>query len=262
MENEVHVDEKWFFVCCDGESHAPASDEIPPERAVKHKSHIAKVMFLCAQARPRKLTNNTWWDGKIGIWPIGHCRRAERGSVNRPRGTLLFEPETTDMDKHRSMMIGDVLPAILNEFPHIECNRFAKIIMQQDGAPAHVNPGDHERMETLTEMGLDEKTRLVTQPANSPDLNVNDLGFFNALQSMCHCTTPSNELELVEMAEQTCQDHLCNKINRVWVTLQTAFNNVLDNFGGNQHKMTPMGKEKLEKQGRLPRVVEVNPIVR
>jgi len=56
----------------------------------------------------------------------------------------LFEPETTDMDEHRSMMIGDVLPAILNEFPHSEHNRFAEIIMQQDGAPAHVNSRDHE----------------------------------------------------------------------------------------------------------------------
>jgi len=103
MENEIHVDEKWFFVCRDGESHMLVSDEIPPERVVKHKSHITKVMFLCAQARPRKLTNNTWWDGKIGIWPIGCYRRAERGSVNRPRGTLLFEPETINMDKCRSI---------------------------------------------------------------------------------------------------------------------------------------------------------------
>jgi len=157
------------------------------------------------------------------------------------------------------MMIGDVLPVILNEFPHSEHNRFAEIITQQDGAPTHINPGDHEWMETLTEMGLDEKIRLITQPANSPDLNINDLGFFNALQSMCYCTTPSNELELIEMVEQNYKDYPCNKINQIWVTTQTAFNNVLDNFGGNKYKMTHMGKEKLEKQGRLPRVIEVNP---
>jgi len=90
MENEVHFDEKWFFVCRDGESYVLVSDETPPERAVEHKSHIAKVMFLFAQARPRKLTNNTWWDGKIGIilanWMpqtgrTRQCQQTKRNSV-------------------------------------------------------------------------------------------------------------------------------------------------------------------------------------
>jgi len=35
-----------------------------------------------------------------------------------------------------------------------------------------------EEMETL---GLSDSIQLVTQPASSPDVNVNDLGFFNAL---------------------------------------------------------------------------------
>jgi len=166
------------------------------------------------------------------------------------------------MDKHRDMLTGLVLPAVLNEFLAAEHNRFDEIVIQQDGAPAHMHPRDHEWMQTLTDMGLEEKTKLVTQPANSPDLNINDLGFFNALQSMHCCTTPRNEVELIEMVEQTCRDCPLNKINRIWVTLQTVFNNTLGDVGGNQFKMTHMGKEKLEKEGRLPRVIDVNPIAR
>jgi len=51
--DEVHIDEKWFFVCNDGESYTLVTDEEePPKRAVSHKNHICKVMFICAFARP------------------------------------------------------------------------------------------------------------------------------------------------------------------------------------------------------------------
>jgi len=263
MNNEVHVDKKWFFVCRDGETYIIVSDEEePPARYVSHKSHIAKVMFLCAQARPRRLPNRTWWDGKIGIWPVGYHRPAQKMSKNRPAGTRLFESESIDMDKYRHMLQNFVVPAMLTEFPDCEYQRFPQIIIQQDGAPTHVNPRDYEWMEFLTDMGLEEKIKLVTQPANSPDLNVNDLGFFAALQAMCYCTTPSNAVELIEMVEQTYNDYPMNKINRMWVTLQTVFNGMLDTHGGNTYPLTHMGKEKLEKAGRLPRVLDAHPVAR
>jgi len=112
MRNETHGDEKWY----------------PPEQHVKHKSHITKVMFLCAMARPCRL-HNRWWNGKIGIWPVGFCRAAVHDSVNRPAGTQLFEPESIDMDECRCMSIGNVLPAIPTEFPACEMNRHKHIIV-------------------------------------------------------------------------------------------------------------------------------------
>ena len=68
--DEVHVDEKWFYLCHGGKNCIIVCGEEPPKRHVSHKSHVTKVMFLCAQARPRRLHNGTWWDGKIDIWPI------------------------------------------------------------------------------------------------------------------------------------------------------------------------------------------------
>ena len=74
-------------------------------------------MFLCAQARPRVLSDRTWWDRKIGIWPVGCYRKTVNPSKNRPAGATLFEPELIDMDKYRSMLQSLVIPAMLTEFP-------------------------------------------------------------------------------------------------------------------------------------------------
>jgi len=71
-------------------------------------------------------------------------------------------------------------------------------------------------METLTDMGLEDKMKLITQPVNSPDLNINNLGFFNApLHATCHCTTSRNAAQLIGMVEHTCshKKHPINKIN-------------------------------------------------
>jgi hypothetical protein len=53
--------------------------EAPPKRRTRHKSHILKVMFLAAIARPRyDGAGNCVFDGKIGMWPF--VERVGRGS--------------------------------------------------------------------------------------------------------------------------------------------------------------------------------------
>ena len=56
--------------------------------------------------------------------------------------------------------------------------------MQQDGAKLHIHPTDEAFLAGLAALGVENKLLLYTQPANSPDTNINDLGFFRALQSM------------------------------------------------------------------------------
>ena len=92
MYDEIHLDEKWFFLTKDGMTYILADDEEVPVRRTSHKSHIAKVMFLCAQARPRfDHAKQQWWDGKLGIWPVGEFVEAKRDSVNRPAGYIGME---------------------------------------------------------------------------------------------------------------------------------------------------------------------------
>ena len=49
----IHVDEKWFHIKKVAKKYYLGPNELPPERTTCHKSHITKVMFLCAVARPR-----------------------------------------------------------------------------------------------------------------------------------------------------------------------------------------------------------------
>ena len=59
-----------------------------------------------------------------------------------------------------------------------------EIELQQDNGTPHVN-GDDE--ELATELVKDDiKIVLVNQPLNSPDMNVLELGFFRAIQSLQH----------------------------------------------------------------------------
>ena len=74
MHDQIHLDEKWFFLIREKEHYllVSVSDKKNLKRCIKHKSHITKVMFPCTVARPHYNTSaNSWWDGKLGIWPIG-----------------------------------------------------------------------------------------------------------------------------------------------------------------------------------------------
>jgi hypothetical protein len=252
--DRVHIDEKWFHMCQDGESYLLCMDEELPERYVKHKGYIGKVMFLCAQARPRwDHTANKQWDGKIGLWPIGKYTLAQRSSKHRPAGTVEWDNENVDHELYRDMMINFVFTEIMNKWPVGQWNNPAfKIRVQQDGAGGHTKFDDLYLMEALEDLGLTEKISIYTQPPNSPDLNICDLGLFNALQAAYYDNAPKNEVELITMVEQTYADYPHEMINRLFITLQTVFNSVLEHNGGNQYKITHMNKGRLEREGRLP----------
>ena len=95
----IHLDEKWFF-----------------QRCIKHKSHIAKVMFLCDVVRPHfNISVNSWWDGKLGIWPIGDWEPVQRGSKNRPKGTLVWKNKMVTKVVYRDLLINKLILAILDK---------------------------------------------------------------------------------------------------------------------------------------------------
>ena len=91
----MHLDEKWFFLTEGSYKVYLAAGEKAPKRTTKHKSHIPKVMFLAAVARPRfDAEGKCIFDGKIGIWPFVETVPAKRSSANRARGTLETNPAT------------------------------------------------------------------------------------------------------------------------------------------------------------------------
>ena len=72
MRERTHLDEKWFFLMWEEERYLLLPEERNPNCCTKHKSHITKVIFLCAVTRPHyNPCAKCWWDGKLGIWPFG-----------------------------------------------------------------------------------------------------------------------------------------------------------------------------------------------
>jgi len=53
MDDRIHIDEKWFYVDKVTRHFYLSENEGTPYKTTQHKSHLEKVMFLCAVARPR-----------------------------------------------------------------------------------------------------------------------------------------------------------------------------------------------------------------
>jgi hypothetical protein len=180
--DHVFIDEKWYYITRKIERYYSIPGEVEPTRTCKNKNYIPKIQILTAVARPRFDSNgNCTFDGKIGCFAFVTYEPAKRSSVNRPAGTIEMKPiESITKDVMRSFMIEKVLPAIRVKWPREDANK--PIYIQQDNAKPHVAPNDRLFCEAAKEDGFD--IRLVCQPANSPDLNILDLGFFNSIQPL------------------------------------------------------------------------------
>jgi hypothetical protein len=133
--NKVHIDEKWFFLSKAGKKYILVDGEEAPEHTMRHKKYyMAKVMFLCAIARPRWDPHKScMWDGKLGMWPIGDYGKAIRASIHRPAGTRVWHSENMGFLGFRMMIIDDLIPVIQALWPVGEwTDPNFKIIFQQD----------------------------------------------------------------------------------------------------------------------------------
>ena len=150
-------------------------DEKNPKRCVKHKSHITKVMFLCAVVRPHFNTcSNSWWDSKLGIWPIGDWEPVKRKLKNRPKGMPVWKNKIITKEVYCHLLITKLTPSILEKWPRRDWLS-RKLFIQQDRAKNHISCNDKIFNDTLVEKGIN--TTLYTQAANSPDVNLLDLCF-------------------------------------------------------------------------------------
>ena len=253
MEDLIHIDEKWFYLTKDGQRFIIVADKEEPYRHVQHKSFLMKIMFLCAVARPRYDTRrNAWFDGKIGIWPIGKWEPAKRSSKKRTKGMPVWKNQCITWDVYHEYLIQKFLPAVKEKWP----THNGRIRLQQDGAKSHILEDDVEFKEAVAEIGLN--LTMFTQLPNSPDTNILDLGFFRAIQSF-NDDCPANEEELIKLVEKAYGEYPYRKLNRVWLTLQSCLNMIIENDGGNDYKIPHMGKESLDRRGLLPGVLDVTP---
>ena len=241
MYDRVHIDEKWFYLLADGGArYAPDGDDAEFV-CCTHKNHIPKVMFLCAVARPRKFADGTKWDGKIGVWPFADWQQAKRSSKNRAAGTPELKPYSVNRDKIRGMILQQLIPAIHKKWPAADTNK--AIVIQQDNASPHLLANDPEFL--ASGAGKELTLSLHNQPAQSPDLNVLDLGIFAALQAEQRKSNPRDLGGLVDVVTDAFDNLSADTIERVFVTLTACMNATLENGGGNFYKLPHLKKAKL-----------------
>ena len=253
MEDLIHIDKKWFYLTKDGQCFIIAADEAEPYRHVQHKSFLTKIMFLCVVARPRYDTNkNTWFDGKIGIWPIGKWEPVKQSLKKRAKGTPVWKNQCITWDVYREYLIQKLLPAIKQKWPMNN----GRIQLQQDGAKSHILEDDEDFTEAVDEIGLN--LTMYTQLPNSPDTNILDLGFFRTTQ-LFNDDCPANEEELTKSVEKAYGEYPLCKLNHVWLTLQSCLNMIVENDGGSDYKIPHMGKESMERRGLVPQLLDITP---
>ena len=255
MFDRVHVDKKWFYLTEDSAHFYLALGEKAPHRQTRSKRYVQKVMFLCAVARPRYDSHqNRMWDGKLGIWPFAELRPAKRASANRAAGTLEWKNFKVNTEAYRRMIVDNVLPAIAEKWPIGQRNKTIRI--QQDNAPVHIGNEDEEFRLAVEAAGIDIK--LYEQPPNSPDLNVLDLGYFRALQSLQYKRPSKDVAEMIATVQRTYADMPWRILNNNFLTLQTCMEEIIQIHGGNDYSICHMGKEQLEREGRLPVSIQVD----
>ena len=104
-----------------------------------------------------------------------------------------------------------------------------------------------------------DKINLMEQPPNSPDLNILDLGLFNAIQASYEKCAPRDSLQLIRCVDRSWRLYPSRKINWLFLSLQMVFNEIIEHHGGNDFKLPHMNKFKLERMSKLPVSLMVHP---
>lgn len=259
-EDVVHIDEKWFFLTKEIYRYYIGKGEKPKHRTSKHKNHIVKVMFLAATARPRyDAAGNCTFDGKIGLWPFVEHVRAQRSSHRRTAGTWETKPITVNKSTYKRFVIDKVIPAIKEKWPRDNNIQRFTVRLQHDNAKSHFFEEDEDWVQCCFENWRLWRFELKEQPANSPDCNILDLGFFRALQSLQFSRGPSANIdELIANVIATWNAYEARKIYYVFLTHQSCMAEIIKSNGGNRYSIPHMGKEALDRHGRLPHQLELS----
>ena len=90
------------------------------------------------------------------------------------------------------------------------------------------------------------KIRYEVQPAQSPDLNLLDLGFFSSLQrSVNNLKAKANTIdELIDNVKKAYDDYDDKTLDHIWGVLFGVYNAILKDNGDNQYKLPHRGLRK------------------
>jgi len=247
----VCLDESWFYMQrVNNEVLIFEGVDIPFPPTTRHKSHIEKVMFLVALARPQKRPDGSWFDGKIGLWSCTEAQAAKRNSVKRPKGTMITNNKSMDSAFYLDIFEreGGLLDCMKEKMPFIDQNTFR---IQQDGAGPHTGKDSPAKIEAAALLkGM--KVQVMTQPSNSPDLNILDLGFFHSLKSRVSKLKNGVKTadDLIGNVKQAFNEYNRESLDHIWAHQFRVWNSILQVDGGNYYPAPHgHGRAKEKKNG-------------
>ncbi|XP_021770621.1 uncharacterized protein LOC110734780 [Chenopodium quinoa] len=193
------------------------------------------------------------FDGKLGCFPVTEVIPAKRSSIHRVASTLETKPiKNITQSVIRKLFIEQLLPSIKEKWSIDACGT---IWVQQDNATPHLQLHDIEFRNAANTKGFN--IHLIAQPPNNLDLNVLDLGFFNAIQAIQHQQAPRNMDELVSAVKYAYEIFEPRKVNHVFLSLQYSILKIMMVQGSNNYIQPHHAKERMERVGNLLTYIEV-----
>lgn len=151
-------------------------------------------------------------------------------------GTLEPKPRSLTAEYYRELFTrpGGVLDAIKEK---MHFRRHIPIIIQHDGASPHTGH-DNEALIALAGSTGGWTFAFKRQPAQSPDLNILDLGFFHSLKSrVSHLRNRANNITQLVVNVQICYDaYDKDTLNNIWAHLYACWRSILEVNGSNQYE--------------------------
>ena len=134
--------------------------------------------------------------------------------------------------------------------------------LQQDGARPHTKEGLIQQLEMQVGTGEvdDFFCRFITQPPNSPDVNLNDLAFFHsikthAMRKKSHCLSIAEKMSHVQEAFESYPKE---KILNIWACYFNNLRGIMKETGGNQYKPAHNNSRNRQKETGSPIDLSVN----
>lgn len=198
-------------------------------------------MFLAVTARPRDVYN---FDGKIGLWAFTAIRKARRSDTRT--GTIAGETDiiqsvVVNAAEYRNVMLkkNGVFDAMRTKMWWFrrgsgQPEAGKTLYYQHDGARAHTAKINQQHWSRHgSKAGF--RIEVVTQPAQSPDLNCNDLAFFTSLQSDTDLVIKKSMKDLVTDVEHCWNNYPTEHMESVWRVLFASFKGILSCGGENRY---------------------------
>ena len=129
---------------------------------------------------------------------------------------------------------GGVFENIKQKMPFL---RNSRITVQHDGAKPHNGAGNAEALRVA---GIADGWQIVidTQPAQSPDVNINDLAFFNSLKkNVARVKQHARNIDELIAKVRTAYDQYDRvTLDHIWGHLFANYNSILAHNGDNKYQ--------------------------